>query len=137
MAFRCYIPITWHETTIWLVEFASPSVNKDYHRILLICYYIPVTWPVSCNLIGWICFSQCKQRKSSNATDELLYSGHLIFIVQSDWLDLLLAIYPAIWSVGFASGIINKENHWTLLISYYIPVTWSVSCNLIGWICFS
>lgn len=70
---------------IWLVEIGSPNVNKENRRVTLISYYIPVMWPESCNMIGWNCVCQCKQRKSLNIADQALYFGHVTWIMQSDW----------------------------------------------------
>ena len=101
---------------IWLVEIASPNVNKENHRMSLISYYIPVTWPESCNLIDSINVNKQNHR-----------------------ISLISYYIPVTWPescnlIGYIN--VNKENHRISLISYYITVTWHVSHNLIGWNCF-
>ena len=105
---------------IWLVEIGSPNVNKENRRVTLISYYIPVMWPESCNMIGWNCVCQCKQRKSLNIADQALYFGHVTWITQSDW------VYQC---KQRKSSHINDK--------LIITVTWHVSHNLIGWNCYS
>ena len=88
---------------------------------------ISITWSISFNLIGWICLSQCKQGKSSIYTVSLNIAYNLLFYTSRD-------LYSAIWLVELNSPNVNKERHRISRHSYFIPVTWSVSSYLIGWI---
>ena len=114
---------------IWLDEFTALNINKK-NRISPIIYCTSVRWPVSCDVIGWICCTQCKQRNSSNIADNLFYSSHVTRSLQSDWLNLMLIVnkedhqislitycsqsrdlYPIIWLVEIGALNVNKENY--------------------------
>ena len=108
----------------WSADFWA---NFLLWKFSLCDWSILITWSISFNLIGWICLSQCKQGKSSIYTVSLNIAYNLLFWTPRD-------LYPPIWLDELNPPDVNKKRYRISRHSYFIPVTWTVSCYLIGWI---